>query len=196
MNVFDASNVDNAFETISSTVDKMNNTDIQIVILHWGIEYARTQTKFQEELAQKLCDYGVDVIIGSHPHVVEPVKTLKSSDGKNESVVIYSLGNYISNQGRNNVGLYSEDGLMVNIDIVKSSNEDKAKVKKVTCIPTWVNKYNNGSKLVYEIVPIENSSNLESMEYLNKSHVKQSYDNTSSLVDISDIITIVDSPFN
>ncbi len=195
MNVFDSSNVDAAYKTISTTVNKMKDTDIQIAILHWGIEYTRSEISFQDQLAQKLCDAGVDIIIGSHPHVVEPVKTIKSTDGKNECVVIYSLGNYISNQRRESVGAYSEDGLMVNIDISKKSNENKAKVEKVTCIPTWVNKYSNGYKDVYEIIPIEDKNDLDSINNLNQSHVKKSYENTASLIDTSDIITVVESPF-
>ena len=141
MNIFDYSDVDSAFKTINSTVQKMNDTDMQIVIIHWGVEYSRNETEFQRQLAQKLCDAGVDIIIGSHPHVVEPVETITSSNDDNETLVIYSLGNYISNQSRNNVGLYSEDGLMINIDITKKSNEDEATIENVTCIPTWVNKY-------------------------------------------------------
>ncbi len=46
-----------------------------------------------------------DIIIGSHPHVVEPIETIISTDGKNECVVVYSLGNYISNQRRETVGV-------------------------------------------------------------------------------------------
>ena len=80
-------------------------------------------------------------------------------------------------------------------DITKKSNEDKATVKKVTCIPTWVNKYNNGSKDVYEIIPIDDDYDLNSISNLSESKVEQSYDNTSSLIDTSNIITVVDSPF-
>lgn len=195
MNVFDSSNVDNAYKTISATLDKMKDTDIQIVILHWGIEYTRSEIDFQNKLAQKLCDAGVDIIIGSHPHVVEPVETITSTDGKNECVVVYSLGNYISNQRRESVGAYSEDGLMVDFEISKKSNEDEAKVEKVTCIPTWVNKYNNGSKDVYEIIPIEDKKDLDSISNLNEANVSQSYNNTSSLIDTSDLIKVVDNPF-
>ena len=195
MNVFDSSDVDKAFDTISATLNKMKDTDMQMVIIHWGVEYTREETDFQKQLAQKLCDEGVDIIIGSHPHVVEPVETIKSTDGKNECVVVYSLGNYISNQRRDNVGKYSEDGLMVNIDITKKSNEDEAKVKKVTCIPTWVNKYSKGSKDVYEIVPLADENDLDSMKNLSESKAEQSYDNTSSLVDTSNIIKVVADPF-
>ncbi|MGM9531839.1 CapA family protein, partial [Intestinibacter sp.] len=86
MNVFNATDSDEAFNTIYSTVEKYkDNTDMQIVILHWGDEYSRTPSTFQTELAQKLCDAGVDIIIGSHPHVVQPVEMIKSSDGNHET---------------------------------------------------------------------------------------------------------------
>lgn len=196
MNIFDSSDVDSAFDTIYSTINKMSNTDMQIVIIHWGIEYSRNETDFQKQLAQKLCDAGVDIIIGSHPHVVEPIETITSTDGSNKTLVIYSLGNYISNQGRHTVGLYSEDGLMVNINISKKYNEDEAKIENVTCIPTWANKYTNYSKNVYEIIPlIKDESNLRSITSSNKSNIEQSYRNTTSLINNSDIITVVDSPF-
>ncbi len=195
MNIFDSSNVDNAFQTISSTTDKFKDTDIQIVILHWGDEYDRNGNNFQRELAQKLCDDGIDIIIGSHPHVVQPVETITSTDSKNETTVIYSLGNHISNQRRSSIGLYSEDGLMVSINISKA-NDNPAKVQKVTCIPTWVNKYQDNSKYIYEVIPLDENTPIESLESIKESDLEQSYNNTSSLIDTSDIISISNSPFN
>ena len=194
MNVFDISDVDTAFNTIYSTVKKyQDDTDMQIVIIHWGDEYSRTPNNFQKKLAQKLCDAGVDIIIGSHPHVVEPVETIKSTDGKNETLVIYSLGNYISNQRREYISMYTEDGVMVDIIIEKQGNNE-AKVKKVTCIPTWVNKYESGGKSVYEIIPVADNI-LEKTTYIDQSYLKQSYKNTSELIKTDDKISIVKSPF-
>lgn len=194
MNVFDISDVDTAFNTIYSTVKKyQKDTDMQIVIIHWGDEYSRTPSKFQTELAQKLCDAGVDIIIGSHPHVVQPVETIKSTDGKQETLVVYSLGNYISNQRREVLSMYTEDGLMVDIDIEKKG-DNEATVKKVKCIPTWVDKYQNGSKTVYEIIPIADNI-LEKASYVSSSYLKQSYKNTSELIKTDDKISVVKSPF-
>ncbi|MEG0050725.1 MAG: CapA family protein [Terrisporobacter sp.] len=195
MNIFHSTDPEEAFQTINSTVKRMNDADMQIVVIHWGIEYTRDEINFQSELAQKLCDAGVDLIIGSHPHVVEPVETIKSTDGENETVVIYSLGNYLSNQDRNTVGRYSEDGLMVNIDITKESNKEEAKISKVTCIPTWVNKYAANGKYVYEIIPIDDDTDLDSLNSVDQSNLIQSYKNTSSLVDTSDLINVAESPF-
>ena len=197
MNVFNATNSDEAFDTIYSTVKKYkDDTDMQIVILHWGNEYSRTPSQFQTELAQKLCDAGVDIIIGSHPHVVQPVEMIKSSDQKHETLVIYSLGNYISNQRREYLSMYTEDGLMVDINIEKKSDQKEATVKKVTCIPTWVNKYASGStqKYVYEIIPIADNI-LENTEYISSSYLEQSYNNTAKQIKTDNKISIVENPF-
>lgn len=195
-NIFSSTDIESAFDTINNTLSNLSSTDIQIVILHWGNEYQRTPSNFQKELAQKLSDAGVDIIIGSHPHVVQPVEMIKSSNGDNDTLVVYSLGNLISNQREEILGTtYTEDGLMITIDIAKDNLEEEAYVSNVTCIPTWVNKYTSGSKLVYEIVPLEDKTSLNNIENLPYSKLEQSYENTSSLIDNSDIIKVVSSPF-
>lgn len=195
-NIFSSSNVNDAFNTINNTISKLNDTDMQILIIHWGNEYQRVPSKFQSELAKLLSDAGVDIIIGSHPHVVQPVEMIKSSDGSNETLIVYSLGNLISNQRKETLGnSYTEDGLIISIDINKDSSNSDAYVSNVKCIPTWVNKYSDNNKFVYEVVPIEDKVTLNTMENLSKDRVKQSYSNTSSLIDTSDIIQVVSSPF-
>lgn len=198
INIFDSTSVDKAFNDINSTIENMNNTDLQVVYLHWGSKYSLKESSFQQQLAQKLCDAGVDVIIGSHPHVVQPVTTIKSSDGTHETLVAYSLGNFLSNQTRDQFNNYTEDGLMVRIDVSKSSTDKKAKLDKVTCIPTWLNKYYNKStsKYVYEIIPITNKSDLDKIDNLPEDKLKHSYENTAKQIETSDLINIVENPFN
>ena len=196
MNIFDMYNVDNAFNTISKALDNLKDTDMQIVILHWGNEYQRTPSEFQTKLAQKLADAGVDIIIGSHPHVVQPAKMIKSSDGNNETLVIYSLGNFISNQRRELLGTsFTEDGLMADIEITKDSNKNKTFISKVNFIPTWVNKYNNSGKDVYEIIPIDNKNELSTIENIPIDKVKASFDNTISQIENRNIFNIPKNPF-
>ena len=196
MNIFDMHSVDNAFNTIRKDLDNIKDTDMQIVILHWGSEYQRVPSEFQTNLAQKLSDYGVDIIIGSHPHVVQPVQMIKSSDGNNDTLVIYSLGNFISNQRKELLGSpYPEDGLMVNIEITKDFNEDKTYVSQVECIPTWVNKYQKLGKYIYEIIPIYDKIQLNTIENLPINEVKTSYNNTISQIKQCDIIKIPNNPF-
>jgi poly-gamma-glutamate synthesis protein (capsule biosynthesis protein) len=80
--------------------------DMLVISVHWGIEYATAPRPEDVELAHKMLDAGASVIIGHHPHVLQPVETYTTADGRN-SVIFYSLGNFLSNQSRTYV-----DGLM------------------------------------------------------------------------------------
>ncbi|HEU5352783.1 MAG TPA: CapA family protein [Terracidiphilus sp.] len=73
--------------------------DFLIVSVHWGIEYATTPRPEDVTLAHKILDAGATVILGAHPHVLQPVETYRTADGRN-AVVFYSLGNFLSNQSR------------------------------------------------------------------------------------------------
>ncbi|WP_170075556.1 CapA family protein [Paraclostridium dentum] len=194
LNIFNSSYVDIAFNEIKDTLDVMNNkeSDLQVVILHWGDEYTRQPNEFQKELAKKLCDYGVDIIIGSHPHMVQPIEMIKSDENDNETLVIYSLGNFLSNQ-RNEIlnKKYTEDGVIVNIGINKNLNTGETKISNVEYIPTWVNKYNNkNGKLTYEIIPLINEKQLSKIDNLPLDKAKKSYDNTTSIIGSSDILHV------
>jgi len=70
--------------------------DIVIVFPHWGEEYQTTPNWHQKDLAQKMADAGADLIIGTHPHVIQPLEIITSADGK-EVPCFYSLGNFVSN---------------------------------------------------------------------------------------------------
>jgi len=73
------------------------NADFTIVFMHWGTEYQFTADKGQEDLAKFLTEHGADLIMGSHPHVVQPAEWILCENG-NKSLVFYSLGNYVSRQ--------------------------------------------------------------------------------------------------
>jgi len=80
------------------------------VSIHWGIEYAPAPRAEDVDMAHKMLESGASVIVGHHPHVLQPVETYKTQDGRN-TVIFYSLGNFLSNQSRNYV-----DGLMPDKD--------------------------------------------------------------------------------
>jgi hypothetical protein len=84
--------------------------DLLVVSIHWGIEYAPAPRPDDVDLAHKMLDAGASVIVGHHPHVLQPVETYRTADGRN-SVIFYSLGNFLSNQSRTYV-----DGLMPDKD--------------------------------------------------------------------------------
>lgn len=74
------------------------NSDFVIVCPHWGTEYVYEPTKQQIRLTHLMAEAGVDLVIGTHPHVLEPVEWVESEDGTHEMLVYYSLGNFVSNQ--------------------------------------------------------------------------------------------------
>lgn len=82
----------------AQVAEAKKNADFVIVSMRWGTEYSPDINGQQEAIAQQLTNLGADVILGHGPHVVEPVKKLKNADGSRESVVWYSLGNFLNTQ--------------------------------------------------------------------------------------------------
>ena len=152
---------------------KKKGADIIAVYVHWGEEYQLTQNAKQKEIAQGLCDLGVDVIIGGHPHVVQPMDLLTSTDGKHKTVCVYSMGNFLSNQRRNLMGLktgHTEDGLIFEMTFSKYS-DGTVMFDSVDAIPTWVHLYSEGGKKVHSIVPLEGNLDKKAEKLgLNKSY--------------------------
>ena len=88
--------------------------DMVIVSIHWGVENSFTPTAEQTRLAQMMCNEGVDVIIGTHPHVIQPVEWLESDSG-NKTLCIYSLGNFVASMATAS----NLVGGMASFDIIK-----------------------------------------------------------------------------
>ena len=88
--------------------------DIVIVFPHWGSEYVLEETESEQQWAQFFCENGADLIIATHPHVIQPVKWVESENG-NKALVYYSLGNFVSLQNRN----YTMLGGMAQVSITK-----------------------------------------------------------------------------
>lgn len=102
-----------------------------IAVMHWGLEYQLTENKDQRALAIFLLKNGVDLVVGMHPHVVQPVRKEYINDKNN--LVAYSLGNFISNQQQPNTDV----GLMLQVDLVKKAQDIKAELCNYQTIPTW-----------------------------------------------------------
>lgn len=108
---------------VKDDVDKIKDkVDVVIVAMHWGDEYTNTPTNSEKEIAQYLSELGVDLVIGTHPHVVQPIEYV------GETLVIYSLGNFISNQLV--IGLNPAIGLMVGVDITVDGDDTKISIKE------------------------------------------------------------------
>ncbi len=113
VNVYDKEKVKKDIETYRDQVELL------IVAMHWGTEYMTYPTNAQKEIAKYLADLGVDLIIGTHPHVIEPIEFI------DDTLVIYSLGNFISSQ----IGVERLTGLMLGLDITKEEYHGKTTIK-------------------------------------------------------------------
>ena len=136
-----------------------NGAEINMMFIHWGNEYELTENSFQNMQAQALCDLGVDVIVGGHPHVVQPVEVLTSTtDPEHNTICIYSMGNAVSNQRHGNIPAcstaHTEDGILFEITFEKYS-DGNVYIQSADILPTWVNMhYDNGGR-EYNILPLD-----------------------------------------
>ena len=108
-----------AKEDIEKVKDKV---DIILVSMHWGTEYQTEPTEEQKRQANYLSSLGVDIIIGTHPHIIEPITYI------NDTLVIYSLGNFISAQSTNN-DYNTMVELMTSVDIIKEEKDGEVTIK-------------------------------------------------------------------
>lgn len=112
--------------------------DFVVMCAHWGAEYVNTPTATEQMWAQFFADCGVDLVIGTHPHVVQPVMELEGKDG-NKTVVYYSLGNFVHNQN----DFAPNIGGLANITLI--SDEDGVRIKDYELVGTMVDCYRNES---------------------------------------------------
>ncbi|PQD94485.1 capsular biosynthesis protein [Pradoshia eiseniae] len=136
---------------ISDLKSMRDKADIILVNAHWGNEYERTPSEEQRRLAKLMAENGADVIIGHHPHVLQPIEWLKHDNG--ETLVVYSLGNFLSGQVRD----YKDIGGMVTVEIEKTWNEkgSKTSVLNPSFSPTYMVSSNEKN---YEVRPFEEAT--------------------------------------
>jgi poly-gamma-glutamate capsule biosynthesis protein CapA/YwtB (metallophosphatase superfamily) len=135
---------------------RMRQPDFIIVFIHWGTEYERTPNEFQRSLAAFLFSEGADIILGSHPHVLQPFELQSVTDRYGVTkprLVIYSLGNFVSNQRER----YRDGGIIFNVTLEKRyvpGNGTTLHITKVHYIPTWVYVHRTTEKNEFYILPV------------------------------------------
>ncbi len=136
---------------ISDLKSIREKADIVLVNAHWGNEYERAPSEEQRRLAQLMAENGADIIIGHHPHVLQPIEWIEHDKG--ETLVVYSLGNFLSGQVRD----YKDIGGMVTIEIEKTWNEtgSETTVLEPSFIPTYTASSNEQN---YQVRPFEEST--------------------------------------
>lgn len=144
--------------TISKDISKAKLADPDYIIctIHWGTEYQRTENAKQRNLARYLLDNGVDAIIGSHPHVVQPIRLEKCnfSDSINQCPVVYSMGNFVSNQRAQ----YKDGGIMAELHLSKQNGQ--VKFDSIAYLPYWVYREKVAEeKYTFYVVPVAKYEN-------------------------------------
>lgn len=106
-------------ELVKEDIERVRDeADVIIVSMHWGVEYTHTPTSEQRRIANYLAELGADIVVGHHPHVIEPIEFI------DDTLVIYSLGNFISAQ----IGLPKLVGMLVSVDIIKRDINDSIEI--------------------------------------------------------------------
>lgn len=169
LNYFTYDKLPEFYTQLQGYLDEMKaaGAEATVVYLHWGEEYkwktGEGPNANQTAMAQKLCDMGVDVIVGGHPHVVQPVDLLQSgTDAEHKTIVLYSMGNAVSNQRKEEMQQseptgHTEDGVLFCVTFAKYSDGSVC-VDSAELIPTWVNMHANSGATEYNILPLEEAT--------------------------------------
>lgn len=188
INSFSYNKIEAFYADIESNLEQMRNdgAEFLVVYIHWGNEYQTTPNTHQKSIAQHLCNMGVDIIIGSHPHVIQPLELITSEDSLHTTICLYSTGNAVSNQRQELMTScpsgHTEDGMLFEFTLKKT--KDGVFLTGLDLIPTWVNKYLQNGRYQYTIYPIETPDDLSKYSFnataLQKA--KKSYERTKAIV--------------
>ena len=162
VNYFNYSELDSFYAEIEDNMTAMEAEGAEAVMMyiHWGEEYQLKANSSQKTVAQGLCDLGVDVIVGGHPHVVQPVELLTStSDANQKTICLYSMGNAVSNQRLGNISnvktAHTEDGVMMQVTFAKYS-DGTVIVEAADLLPFWVwMHYDEDWNKLYQMMPLD-----------------------------------------
>lgn len=191
INSFSYDRIDTFYAQAQSVVNDMENAGAEAVVfyMHWGEEYQLSANTWQKSIAQKLSNMGVDVIVGGHPHVIQPIELIHSEDSENTTVCIYSMGNAISNQRQELMDScptgHTEDGMLFYYSFTKYG-DGTVKLTGVDIIPTWVLKYRGDTAggWQYTMYPLESADMANDYGFdatvINKA--KKSFERTKAIV--------------
>lgn len=163
-------------EKAKNDIEKVRDkVDLLMVSMHWGTEYKNEPTETQKKQAEYLSSLGVDIIIGTHPHVIQPITYI------NDTLVIYSLGNFISAQSTNN-DYNTMVELMTSVDIIKEEKNGQSKIKLDNLNNELLyNYYKKGSRWTdFKVIPFSQMNETYNQDY------KRLYEKYSSIVKMYD----------
>lgn len=172
LNTFSYNDLESFYQEVEEGLSEMEAAGVEYTIayIHWGNEYKTTENQTQRNMSARLCELGIDALIGGHPHVIQPVDLMESSDGSHQMICVYSVGNHLSNQAKELMDSmptgHTEDGLMVKLTLEKT-NDGKVSLIGADFIPTWVYRKVSGSSPEYFIMPLNDASIIQEASSLN-----------------------------
>ena len=122
--------------------------DLVILLLHWGVEYSPSPTAEQTSWAREFCEAGADLILGSHPHVIQPAELLDINGQK--KLVVYSMGNSIGHQ----IGVERNSGVLVSVEFTRYGVDGSIRLSDYHFEPTYLHHYYQDGRLLFRAVPI------------------------------------------
>ena len=194
VNAFDYNALDTFYAELSGHLADMkaDGAEATMLYIHWGEEYQLTANASQKKIAQKLCDLGIDVIIGGHPHVVQPMELLESTvDPEHKTVCLYSMGNAVSNQRKGFseriTTAHTEDGVLFSVTFSKYS-DGSVYLESTDLLPVWVHRRRDATGNEYNMLPLRLEEADGWMETFNireesVTAAKNSYQRTMAIVE-------------
>ena len=174
--------IDSAGITSAVKLAKQNGADVVLVFYHMGLENITEPTQAQKDAVRFALDAGATLVIGAHPHVVGPTKTLYSSAINDTAFVAYSLGNFLSNQ----YWRYTDAGVILKLTIQKNITKNTTSFKSASYLPTWVYRGDGGKKM-HILFPAQWASDSTKLpSFLNANHKQKM---AEALEDTKSIIT-------
>ena len=169
-------NVNYSDETAKADIERLRDkVDVLIVAIHWGHEYHNKPSEKQKEIAAYLASLDVDIIYGAHTHVLQPIEII------DDTVVYYSLGNFISSQ----IGDDRLTGVLASLDIIKTVNEDGSSDIELTNLNNQLIYTNKKDYAVYPYTEVTNDMFPNYIKTFNKNvEYLQSIDNTIPVMGI------------
>ncbi len=153
--------------------------DAIIAIVHWGSEYQRQANEAQIEFANQLTALGVDIIIGSHPHVIQPDGWLEVNGQR--CYVAYSLGNFVSAQ----YWRYSDTGLALSLTLQKSANQP-LRITEIEYDPFWVDRHDENGNSSFAVIPLRDAPQLARLSTKDQQKMQEALADFKSLYQIVD----------
>ncbi|VAX23467.1 Capsule biosynthesis protein capA [hydrothermal vent metagenome] len=172
---------------------KSKGADLVIIYFHFGKEYARTENRYQRNIVDKTIGFGADIILGAHPHTLQPVEFYKTVDANIDTgFVAFSLGNFISNQRWR----YSDGGTVLNFSVTKDFKTNTIKLDAVRYLPIWIFKGVTSWGLEYLILPSDIAADNSYPSYFteeDKELMLQCYNDTKELMESRTKYIVLDS---